>query len=767
MQTKLSKHLEGALARATFKAIKEGHTSRLADGLALELLRDKEGMAQQLLATRVEKWELEEIIRGLEEEIHTPDASSPLSPEKFYAEWVEKLKHRFSEEPRIGTGHALLLLVEQGENFTTKWLAQQGIYPPEIRHDLKRALHGEGHLRTTPTLLFRKLLPQGQRISGTLPTLTSEEESQPKKISFGIDLTEEARQGRLDPVVGRQKEIDRTIQILSRRRKNNPVLVGEAGVGKSAIVEGLAQRVADGEVPLRLQGKRIVSLDTAALVAGTKFRGEFEERLQQLLTEVREAGDVILFIDELHTIAGTGSTQGGVDMSNMLKPALARGELRLVGATTYAEYREHIERDAALARRFRAVRVEAATVDETRVILQRLQATYEAHHNVRYTPEAIESCITLTERYLTDRHLPDKAIDLLDEAGALKHNSTEREVDRRDIEQLITLQTGIPIERLSTSEAERILGLQEHLSKRVIGQPEAVERLAKSITRARAGIRDESRPVGIFLFVGPTGVGKTLLAKELSEWLFEPHRGLVRFDMSEYREAHTLSRLLGAPPGYVGYGEGGQLTEAIRRRPYAVLLFDEIEKAHPEVRNALLQLFDEGILTDGAGRKIDFRHTIIILTSNTGSQEQRKRPHHIGYATPSKRLTEQIRQEEGYREALEEQFAPEFLNRIDEIILFRSLTLHDVEHIILLELEQLNRRTQALGYPLRITRTARQRLAEIGYEARYGARALKRTLRKQVEEPLSELMLGGEGASGGAVVVESDRIGGVRVRIAG
>ncbi|WP_279000303.1 AAA family ATPase, partial [Alistipes communis] len=554
--------------------------------------------------------------------------------------------------------------------------------------------------------------------------------------------------------------------------------------------------------------------DVSSLVAGTKFRGEFEERMQQLLDELRKADDTIIFIDEIHTIVGAGSTQGSLDTANILKPALARGELQTIGATTLDEYRENIEKDSALERRFQRVLVEPTSCEETLQILRNIAPRYEAHHKVRYTDEALEACVTLTNRYITDRFFPDKAIDVLDEAGSRMHLQTAREPDtlremeaalastceeRREavrqlvyekaaaarlrelalrskldesraewqrsleshpaeiraehIAQVITSATGIPIERITTGELGRLRGLKDYLAGRVIGQDAAVEKVALSIQRSRAGLKDENRPIGVFLFVGPTGVGKTLLAKELSKWLFDERRGLIRIDMSEYGEKHNVSRLIGSPPGYVGYGEGGQLTEAVRRQPYAVVLFDEIEKAHPEVFNAMLQIFDEGHLTDGSGRKVDFRNTVIIMTSNVGSRAAVQRAVQVGYSTSSKTVVEQAAPQIEYRKALERTFAPEFLNRIDDIIVFRTLTLEDVERIVELELRRLLARTQRLGYKVEISAEAKRRLAVMGYEARYGVRSLKRTLLDNVEEPLSTLIIEGRVNEGAKVKI--------------
>ena len=632
---------------------------------------------------------------------------------------------------------------------------------------------------------------------------------------YAVNLNEQARSGKLDPVIGRDEEIRRVLQILSRRTKNNPILVGEAGVGKTAIAEGIAHRIVDGDVPENLKSKVIFSLDMGALIAGAKYQGEFEERLKAVVQEViASEGEILLFIDEIHTLVGAGKSSGAMDAANILKPALARGELQTIGATTLDEYRENIESDSALERRFQKVVVEPTTPDQTLQILRNIAPHYERHHKVRYTEEALQACVTLTGRYITDRFFPDKAIDVLDEAGSRMHLQTAREPDtlremeaalastceeRREaarqlvyekaaaarlrelalrskldesraewqrsleshpaeiraehIAQVITSATGIPIERITTGELGRLRGLKDYLAGRVIGQDAAVEKVALSIQRSRAGLKDENRPIGVFLFVGPTGVGKTLLAKELSKWLFDERRGLIRIDMSEYGEKHNVSRLIGSPPGYVGYGEGGQLTEAVRRQPYAVVLFDEIEKAHPEVFNAMLQIFDEGHLTDGSGRKVDFRNTVIIMTSNVGSRAAVQRAVQVGYSTSSKTVVEQAAPQIEYRKALERTFAPEFLNRIDDIIVFRTLTLEDVERIVELELRRLLVRTQRLGYKVEISAEAKRRLAVMGYEARYGVRSLKRTLLDNVEEPLSTLIIEGRVNEGAKVKI--------------
>ena len=804
MQVKISKTLEGIIARAAFNTTKAGIDHSLKDFLMLEMLREEGSLAYQLLSSRLKDWELYQVRLRIEREVLGAGRRENTGAEEFYRAFTDELCAVSGAVRSVSTAHALRAIVGDRSTATSRVLEMYGITGEVVSEDIKKFAAGDD---------FRT------EIQVHMLDFSEENKPEEKNTShvldkFGVNLTQMAREGKIDPVVGREQEIERVVQILSRRKKNNPILIGEAGVGKSAIIEGLALRIARGEVPYTIADKTLFSLDVSSLVAGTKFRGEFEERMQQLLDELRKADDTIIFIDEIHTIVGAGSTQGSLDTANILKPALARGELQTIGATTLDEYRENIEKDSALERRFQRVLVEPTSCEETLQILRNIAPRYEAHHKVRYTDEALEACVTLTNRYITDRFFPDKAIDVLDEAGSRMHLQTAREPDtlremeaalastceeRREavrqlvyekaaaarlrelalrskldesraewqrsleshpaeiraehIAQVITSATGIPIERITTGELGRLRGLKDYLAGRVIGQDAAVEKVALSIQRSRAGLKDENRPIGVFLFVGPTGVGKTLLAKELSKWLFDERRGLIRIDMSEYGEKHNVSRLIGSPPGYVGYGEGGQLTEAVRRQPYAVVLFDEIEKAHPEVFNAMLQIFDEGHLTDGSGRKVDFRNTVIIMTSNVGSRAAVQRAVQVGYSTSSKTVVEQAAPQIEYRKALERTFAPEFLNRIDDIIVFRTLTLEDVERIVELELRRLLARTQRLGYKVEISAEAKRRLAVMGYEARYGVRSLKRTLLDNVEEPLSTLIIEGRVNEGAKVKI--------------
>ena len=757
MHDNISKTLEAVISRVAFQTTKTGITHHLKDRLALAILDEEGSLAYQLLSGRMQSWELYQLRLRIEQHCtQTPDSHTASEPEAFFRQFGAELTAQFADVKRISTAHALIAITLDPFTATTQTLARYRITAETLREELRR-LETEGPTRQESEHAIRDLM----RVD-TPSSLRLER--------FGTDLTREAREGRIDPVVGREREIERLIQILARRKKNNPILLGEAGVGKTAVVEGLALRMAHGNVPHSLREKRLVALNLTALVAGTKFRGEFEERMQQLLEEVQRTKNTILFIDEIHTMVGAGSTQGSLDTANILKPALARGELQLIGATTFEEYRRDMEQDGALERRFQRLVIEPPTADETMRILEQIAPSYALHHRVRYAPEALRAIVTLAERYLAGRSFPDKAIDLMDEAGARAHlrSQTHQEeelprVEVADIEQLITEQTTIPVERLTGDEGTRLRGLQAHLAERVIGQEEAVERLSQAVMRARAGLRELHRPMGVFLFTGPTGVGKTLLAKELSKWLFDEKRGLIRLDMSEYSEKHNVARLIGSPPGYVGYGEGGQLTEAVRRQPYAVVLFDEIEKAHPEVFGTLLQLFDEGHLTDGNGRKVDFRHTIVVMTSNVGSREAIARPIRMGYHTRTNKRTDH---DALYLKALERSFAPEFLNRIDEVVRFRQLERRDIERILHLELEGLISRTTQLGYRLEITPAAREELTTLGYEERYGARALRRTLQRHLETPLAELLLTDTPTPGTRILLDHSPTLGLSLRVA-
>ncbi len=772
---------------------------------------------------------------------------------------------------QVDTEHFLLALIEQPDGVIPEILALMGVDLEQIGHRLDDELRrtsrsqiyggGVGQVYITPRLkrviensnaeasklkddyistehLFlaiatekntpavsiltefgvtrERILEAIQEVRGGQKVTSPQAETQYRTLEkFSRDLTQLARDGKLDPVIGRDAEILRVIQVLSRRTKNNPVLIGEAGVGKTAIAEGLAIKIAEDDVPEILGGKRVVQLDLGAMVAGTRFRGEFEERLKGAMEEIQRAeGEVILFIDELHSVVGAGGATGALDASSMMKPALARGELRCIGATTPDEYRRYIEKDSALERRFAPIWVEEPSVEETIEMLKGLQDRYEAHHNVRFTEDALEAAARLSHRYVTERHLPDKAVDLIDEAASklrvaiysmppdlkemkarLQKLITEEEaawqnrdyeraaqykteritletgfserrdawrqetgldeiVDDEDIADVVASWTGIPVNTLMQTEAERLLDMEEHLHKRIVGQAEAVNAVADAIRRARSGLKDPRRPIGSFIFLGSSGVGKTELAKALAEFMFDDQDALVRIDMSEYREQHTVSRLFGAPPGYVGYEEGGQLTEAVRRRPYQIVLFDEIEKAHPDVWSALLQIMEDGRLTDGQGRVVDFRNTVLIMTSNIGT-EYAKQGGTLGFVRTTNGDDEAREGKKRIEEGLKRTFRPEFLNRIDEIIIFHTLTLEHVEQIVDLQMAEIRERLQERGITVSLTEAARKWLARQGYDPAFGARPLRRTLQRYVESPLSRQILKGEFETGDAVSADA------------
>ncbi len=741
----------------------------------------------------------------------TPQAAMSLKRAKLNA------MHLGDEE--INSIHLLLAILQNENDPITKIFNQYGLTYEEI-YDEYAAIMGINDPEEDEEI-FGEDFPKDQFGEGEDSMRAQPRGGKSKKSktpvldNFGRDLTKLAREGKLDPVVGREREIERVSQILSRRKKNNPILIGEPGVGKSAIVEGLALRIVQKKVSRVLFNKRIVALDLASLVAGTKYRGQFEERMKALMNELLNNPDVILFIDEIHTIVGAGGATGSLDASNMFKPALARGELQTIGATTLDEYRQYIEKDGALARRFQMVMVEPTSVEETIQILHNIKDKYEEHHNVTYTDEAIEAAVKLTNRYMTDRNLPDKAIDALDEAGSRVHltnivvpdyiqtleekleqiqadkikavksqNYEEaarlrdaedkletqlktaqkrweeemkehpQEVSEENIADVVSMMTGIPVNRIAEAESDKLRRLPEIIKKQVIGQDEAVEKVVKAIQRNRLGLKDPNKPIGSFIFLGQTGVGKTQLAKVLAKELFDSEDALIRIDMSEYMEKFSISRLIGAPPGYVGYEEGGQLTEKVRRKPYSVVLFDEIEKAHPDVFNMLLQILDEGFITDSLGRKIDFRNTVVILTSNIGAKQLKDFGAGVGFGTSARQSQMNQHAKSIIEKALKKTFAPEFLNRIDDIIIFNSLEKEHIHQIIDIELKKLFKRIKDAGYELEITEKAKDFIAEKGYDRQYGARPLKRALQKYVEDLLAEEILDAHLKEGDKVTID-------------
>ncbi len=775
-----------------------GHNQVDTEHILLALLEQPDGVVPQILSklnvdVNAMRSKLEEILRqspkaaiyggGTGQVFITPRVKRVLD---LAQEEANRLKDEY-----ISTEHIFLAISTERNTASARLLAENGVTRERINDTIK-------------------MIRGGQRV--TDPGAESRYRTLEK---YSRDLSALARAGKLDPVIGRDNEILRVIQVLSRRTKNNPVLIGEAGVGKTAIVEGLAQKIASNDVPETLMGKRVVGLDLGAMVAGSRFRGEFEERLKAVMEEIQRAqGEVILFIDELHTVVGAGAASGALDAGSMLKPALARGELQCVGATTLDEYRKYIEKDAALERRFAPVFVDEPSVEDTIDMLRGLRDRYEAHHKVRISDQALVSAATLSHRYVTDRHLPDKAIDLIDEAAAklrvalftlpadLKEMKTEidrltaeeeqaglsreyeqaailkskrmqlesdfnqqreqwqREknidevVDEGDIAAVVAQWTGIPVAQMMETEAAKLLHMEERLHERIIGQDEAIAALSDAIRRARSGLKDPSRPIGSFIFLGSSGVGKTELAKALAWFLFDDEDALVRVDMSEYREQHTASRLFGAPPGYVGYEEGGQLTEAVRRRPYQVVLFDEIEKAHPDVWNSMLQILDDGRLTDGQGRTVDFRNTVIIMTSNLGTEFGRKGGA-LGFVRPGDSPA-QVADARKIEDKLKATFRPEFLNRIDETIVFGTLSIEDVEKIVDLQMKEIRDRLREHGLFIELSETARKWLARQGYDVNFGARPLRRALQRYVESPLSVKMLKGEFKVGDTILVDAN-----------
>ncbi|NLJ40285.1 MAG: ATP-dependent Clp protease ATP-binding subunit [Clostridiales bacterium] len=793
-----------SLLYAQEEAKNMGHNYVGTEHVLLGLLREKEGAASKVLAELgIELEKMREYVVGLtgkgnfkfnEGFGYTPRTKRVMEL-SFYE--ARNLGHSY-----VGTEHLLLALVREGEGVAARILKDQNIDPEKIRG-----------------LILKTFQEQGSEAHQGAPV--GSKSDTPNLDQFGRDLTEMAREGKLDPVIGRDNEIERVVQILSRRTKNNPVLIGEPGVGKTAVVEGLAQRISDGNIPELLKGKRVVTLDLSGMVAGAKYRGEFEERLKSVMSEIREAGDILLFIDEMHTIIGAGAAEGAIDASNILKPALSRGEIQAIGATTLNEYQKHVEKDAALERRFLPVTVGEPSVDETVEILHGLRDRYEAHHKVRITDEALKAAAVLSDRYISDRFLPDKAIDLVDEAAsrirlqtytappdlkdienkldnirkekeeAVANQDFEKAAQLRDEEQkvkdekeaekakwesshtdgtsrvgeqeiaeIVSSWTGVPVVKLTEEESQRLLDMEDILHERVIGQEEAVHAVSRAVRRARVGLKDPNRPIGSFIFLGPTGVGKTELSKALGEALFGDEDAMIRVDMSEFMERHTVSRLIGSPPGYVGFEEGGQLTEKVRRKPYSVILLDEIEKAHPDVFNILLQILEDGRLTDAKGRLVDFKNTVLVMTSNVGAHSIRKQST-LGFAARDDRVdSEYEKMKETILEELKRSFRPEFLNRLDEIIVFHSLEDEHLRKIVPLMLDNAIKRLEQKDIHLEISDAAKDFMVKEGFDPVYGARPLRRAIQRTVEDNLSEEVLAGRIKVGDKVLVdvENDKL---------
>lgn len=821
MEAKFSPRVKDVISYSREEAIRLRHDYIGTEHLLLGLIREGDGTAINILKnigldTSKVRLSIEEAVKGSSMS-RTPIGNMPLTKQAEKVLKITYLEAKIFKTDVIGTEHLLLAILRDEDNIASQILHQYNINYGVLKNalessssNLREEIRGAA---TNDEGRYSEEEPfSGPKKATDIKTKT------PVLDNFGRDLTKQAEEGKLDPIVGREKEIERVSQILSRRKKNNPILIGEPGVGKSAIAEGLALRIVQRKVSRVLFNKRVVTLDLASLVAGTKYRGQFEERMKAVMSELEKSPDVILFIDEIHTIVGAGGASGSLDASNMFKPALARGEIQCVGATTLDEYRQYIEKDGALDRRFQKVMVEPASHDETIEILNRIKEKYEEHHNVNYTPEAIEACVNLTTRYITDRFLPDKAIDALDESGSRVHltnihvpqsildieekieevkieknkvvrsqkyeeaaklRDTEKKllqeletekaaweeetkskrylVTEENVAEVVSMMTGIPVQRVNQSDSQKLLAMGDSMKNRIIGQDEAVNKLVKAIQRTRAGLKDPKKPIGSFIFLGPTGVGKTELAKELARFMFDSEDSLIQIDMSEYMEKFAVSRLVGAPPGYVGYEEGGQLTEKVRRKPYAVVLLDEVEKAHPDVFNLLLQVLEEGQLTDSLGRKVDFRNTIIIMTSNIGVRQLKEFGQGVGFTTAAKESQADTHSRGVIETALKKAFAPEFLNRIDDVIVFNSLAKEDIFKIIDIELKSLYERLADLGHTIELSKEAKDYIAEKGYDSNFGARPLKRAIQKHLEDPMAEEILKGNLKDGGKMIVDYDK----------
>ena len=741
MEISISDELNAIINYSRDEAMRTGSYGIAPDHLFLGIIRHAENTAADAL--RGLACDLNEMKQFIDSHIFTNEhiPYSDIENISFSRGAQNALSFTILEATRLKSSqassqHLLLALCKAGGSYGCTYLKDTGIEYGNIfryldRNEMldrgKEESEKEGE-EEVPQIRIRAVREDGEEVKSVSPL-----------EEFGYDITKAAREGKLDPLVGREAEIQRVIQILGRRRKNNPMLVGDPGVGKSAIVEGIAIKIVTGDIPPVLADKRLISLDMGSIVAGTKYRGDFEKRLKSIINEVAQNPDVILFIDEFHTIMGAGGASGSLDAANMLKPALARGEIQCIGATTMDEFRKNVEKDGALDRRFQKIVVERTDIAHSISILDRAKINYEKYHNVIYTDEAIEACVRMSERYITDRCLPDKAIDVMDETGSmvrLQNPGKTIHVSAEDVAAMISKMTGIPSGQIAENEGTKLMKMSEKLRSRIIGQDEAIEKVVRAIQRGRAGIKDPGKPIGTFIFFGPTGVGKTQLAKSLAEYLFDSEDNMIRLDMSEYMEKFNVSRLIGAPPGYVGFEEGGQLSERVRRKPYCVVLLDEIEKAHPDVFNLLLQVMDEGRLTDSTGRTVSFRNTILIMTSNVGSRELDEYGSGVGFSTSLKNV--QINRKNVLEKAVKKAFPPEFINRVDEQIFFNPLTKEGIGKIIDIELKGLRRRVKEAGFELTITPSAKKFVADAGFDPSYGARPLERAIRKYIEDPVSE-----------------------------